>query len=178
MVAVGAAAAALTPKPTPAQWTAGASLNRATTSMTDIECVWTRARLRLVNISFDMCTYPSRLDRHISLAIQKAGCLECDEVNWMVQLLQESRSKTVAPLLVDAGANIGCAEAQYIFHAGRISLSVVHCSIPDACVCNTACFPLQQQQQARRSSRSSPCQPTQCGCSPRLVEMACRLRCN
>ena len=73
----------------PAQWTAGASLHRASQSFLSQECVWAAAHVDKNSTSaaaapargvrWDMCTHPGHLDRHLSLVIQKHGCVECND---------------------------------------------------------------------------------------------------
>ena len=72
-------------------------------------CVWARARVGTVH--WDMCTYPPKVDRWVSAAVQRTGCwLECTDVEWMLGVLSRSRLAQ----LVDVGGNIGfytCAAA-------------------------------------------------------------------
>ena len=44
------------------------------------------------------------LDRHLSLLIQKSGCVECDDVAFMLERLKDAGG---AAVFLDVGANIG-----------------------------------------------------------------------
>lgn len=87
------------------------TLNQATSLFTSNECVWVKARVLdaalKVNVSFDMCTHPAGFDRHLSKVIQERGCVECDDVAFVLKALADAASPKVPATLVDLGANIG-----------------------------------------------------------------------
>lgn len=67
-----------------------------------MRCVWANAHTRAAR--WDMCTFPSHLDKHISWPIQASGCfLECNDVEWVQSVLGSWNHSQ----LVDIGGNIG-----------------------------------------------------------------------
>ncbi len=76
----------------------------ATSSLVPLStCVWAAARVGAT--TWHMCTYPAKVDRWISAAVQATGCfaLECDDVLWMLGVMRRW-SQTE---LLDLGGNIG-----------------------------------------------------------------------
>mmetsp|Transcript_32327 Transcript_32327/g.84774 ORF Transcript_32327/g.84774 Transcript_32327/m.84774 type:complete len:306 (+) Transcript_32327:113-1030(+) len=66
------------------------------------QCVWAQAHV--ANVHWEMCTYPSKMDRWISASVQSTGCwLECADVQWMLEILDRYPQSEV----LDIGGNIG-----------------------------------------------------------------------
>ena len=92
------------------------NFNKLTMSDSSMTCVWATARTSVT--SWEMCTYPSSLDKPLSHAIHRTSCWwECEDAAWMQRLLRAHNHS----LLVDVGGNIGF----YTLAAAAVHAAVV-----------------------------------------------------